>query len=62
LVKRRRGAAILFAGIGAGIEATEPLPSVLIVRLAYAARYGADMNVAEKYVPAILALWISAAG
>jgi hypothetical protein len=61
-IKRRRGAAALLAGVRARIEAAEPLSRVLVMRLAYAARDGADLNVTVVDVPAILAFGIAVAG
>jgi len=43
-VKGRSGAARLFARVGAGIEAAEPLPRFLVMRLTYAGRDRADVN------------------
>jgi hypothetical protein len=60
--KRRRYAACLLTRFGSWIEATEPLPSVLVVRLAHTARDRADMHVPEIDVPAVGAFGISAAG
>jgi hypothetical protein len=40
--------------MGAGIETAQPLPWPLIVRLADAARDGADMQIADIYVPAVV--------
>jgi hypothetical protein len=61
-VENQRGAADLFTGIGARIEAALPLPAFKRTGVAHAAGDGADVNVAEIDVPAVGAFGISAAG
>jgi len=54
-------AAALLAGVGAGIEATVPMPTFNRIGLADVARDSADVNVAVEDVPAIRALVVAAA-
>ena len=60
--KGQRGATALLAGIRPRIEAAQPLPWLLIVRLAHAACDGADVDISEIDVPAVEAFRVSAAG
>ena len=55
LFEGRRGAARLLSWIGTSIEAGQPLPRVLVMRLTDTARDCADGHVAEIDVPAVLA-------
>ncbi len=62
MVESRRGAAGAFARSRARIEAAAPLPLRGGVGIADAPRDGADMNVTEIDMPAVLAFGITAAG
>src|SRR5207248_3290587 len=58
----QRGAAALFAGIGAGIEPALPMPAFKRTGIADAAGDGADVDIAEIGMRAVLAFGVTAAG